>query len=103
MHRHVKGCKIDGVAVYFAYVEVLLYFDDMGGGDVVGGSPDFGWGGRVLVVFCELRGWGRGSVVARAAQDEGRGKRTWSVRDSQCARGMSVTTRPGASGVPRWS
>jgi hypothetical protein len=28
---------------------------------------------------------------------------TWSVNVSQCALSIRVTTRPGASGVPRWS
>jgi len=95
VHRDVEGGKVDGVAVYFAYVEVLLHFGDMGGGDVVGGAPDFWRGGGVLGAVCKF--------VCLGLKTKGRGKRTWSVRDSQCARGMSVTTRPGASGVPRWS
>jgi len=28
---------------------------------------------------------------------------TWSVKVSQCALSIRVTTRPGAEGVPRWS
>ena len=49
--RRREGRVLDDVAVYLADVEVLLHFGDFGGGDAVGGAPDAGWCGCVLVVL----------------------------------------------------
>jgi hypothetical protein len=43
--------------------------------------------------------FGNRRLIGRNSEE----KHTWSVRVSQCLRSMSVTTRPGASGVPLWS
>lgn len=63
----------------------------MGFGDVVCCAPDFG-GGGVLGGRVSFRGGGDGRWVEGLA---------WSVRVSQWDLEMRVTTRPGASGVPR--
>lgn len=87
----VKGRELDRVSVYLADVKILAYFSYLGSRDVVGCAPDalsgfMLWDFRsclILYFWCLVR--------------------TWSDNVSQCARSISVTTRPGASGVPLWS
>lgn len=88
----LEGCELDAVPVDLADVEVLAHFGDLGRGDVVCGAPD-AFSGFVL---------GGSAMGGGGAGWEG-GRLTWSVKVAQCARSMSVTTRPGSSGVPLWS
>jgi len=97
----VEGRELDAVTVYLAYVEVLAHGSDVGGGNVVGGAPDAVGGGFVLQ---------RAVLVPSAIcaipvvwYSEAVGRRTVSASVFQCCFEISVTTRPGASGVPRWS
>ena len=46
----MERSELDAVAVYFADVEVGADGGDVGGGDVVGGTPDTLFGGLVLHV-----------------------------------------------------
>ena len=66
VRRWREGRVLDAVAVYLADVEVLLHFGHFGGGDAVGGAPDAGWGGGMLVfvLVSRVQVGGLGKVVS---------------------------------------
>jgi hypothetical protein len=89
----VKRCELYAVPVDLADIEILPDLGNFGGGDVVGSAP-YAFG-RLVLAGISIRLRCRGASLGRSVE-----ALTWSDSVSQCARSMSVATRPGASGVP---
>jgi hypothetical protein len=93
----VEGSELDRVPVYLADVEVfahLGHFRRLCFGPLIS-----------IVIFC-LIGTEACTLLTGiwyAAPHTFSVDSWWSVKVSQCDLSMRVTTRPGASGVPRWS
>jgi hypothetical protein len=92
----VEGRVLDRVAVDFADVEVFFHLGDVDGWDAVGCAPDSWRCGCMLEKVFLL------DLTTNRSASRGVGRcLTWSVSVSQSCLSMSVTTRPGSSGVPR--
>lgn len=83
---------LDAIAVDLTYVEIGLNFGDFGCFYPVSRSP------YTLFGSCMLYGYQTSNAL-----NDGCSILTWSSNVSQNERSISVTTRPGASGVPLWS
>jgi hypothetical protein len=107
IRRRIERRKLDTIPVYLSDIQVLAYFGDMRGRDVVCGAPHALCRlmlqscenlGSVAVIRKKVTSWVREQGVVYVGVYTGL---TWSVNVSQCALSIKVTTRPGASGVPR--
>lgn len=98
----MEWCELDRIPVYLSDVQILAYFLDFGGRDVVCGAPD-AFGGLVLfLLVLNLHDEAHLDIQPQAEEIEySEQLLTVSVKVSQCALSINVTTRPGASGVPR--
>lgn len=85
------------VPVDFPLIEVVVDFLGVGGWDVVCRAPDFACGGCFGFQVGELEVYVNLAVLDNGAE---RGH-TGSFKVSQKVRSITVTTRPGCSGVPR--
>lgn len=93
---------MDCVTVYFADVEIVVDFFGVRGWNVVCCAPDFcgccGWFKVRVLLFLKLFHY-----ILRASNRLPGEEHTGSSSVSQNSRSITVTTRPGESGVPRWS
>lgn len=95
--------ELNGISIYLADVEVLAHLFYMRGGNMVCSAPHAPGGFMLDFAIRFLAGGILSAFVYGEQGDTGEVRRllTVSVRVSQCALSIRVTTRPGASGVPR--
>ena len=89
----VKRRVLNAVSIYLPNVKILPDFFDLARNDMVSYSPDVLIVRRYLLEGCQWK-WPKNSRDRELTE---------SLSVAQNRRSMRVTTRPGDSGVPRWS